>query len=72
MTTAEKIKEVRQAKGFSQSKFAKRTKVFNQSQISKIEKGDRRITDVDLIVIAKTLSVSVSELFGESIPKRAN
>jgi transcriptional regulator with XRE-family HTH domain len=38
---------------------------LEQAALSKIEAGDREVTDLEAAVIAKTLGVSVSWLFGE-------
>lgn len=65
MTTAEKIKALREIKGYSQIKFAKKTKVFTQSQICKIENGNRKITDYDLSIFAQALGVSMTDLIGD-------
>lgn len=61
-----KIREVRQRQGVSQSQLAERLKYLNQSQISKIEKGDRKATAQDLIEIAKALEVSVEDIVSGS------
>jgi len=66
LTTAEKIKTCREDKGISQLKLANLSKQFNQSQISKIEKGDRKITDQDLISIANALGLKAVDLIGDS------
>lgn len=65
MKTAEKIKKIREEKNFSQYKLAKLSKRLNQSQISKIEKGARKITDTDLQCIATGLGVEVAELISD-------
>ncbi|OPX46330.1 helix-turn-helix domain protein [Ruminiclostridium hungatei] len=70
MTTAEKIKSLREIKGYSQINFAKKTKVFTQSQICKIENGNRKITDTDLSVLAQALGVSITELIGDVCSKK--
>jgi len=67
MSTAENIKVAREFKGLSQIKLAKRTKLLTQSQISKIEKGNRKITEKDLLVISKALGIEVGELLGTCI-----
>lgn len=62
MKTGEKIRKIRNTNKLSQYALAKKTNCLTQSQISKIEKGSRKVTDVDLKIIAKALNVSVSEL----------
>lgn len=62
MSTGQKIKTIRESKGISQYDLADKLKYLNQSQISKIEKGDRRITDYDLKRIANALEVPIDAL----------
>ncbi|MGS0745589.1 helix-turn-helix domain-containing protein [Syntrophomonas erecta subsp. sporosyntropha] len=57
-----KIKSIRQSQDMSQQELADRLEYLNQSQVSKIENGDRKATAQDLIGIAKALGVSVNEL----------
>lgn len=60
---AENIKALRQKKGISQYVLAKKSnKALSQSQISKIEKGSRKITENDLEIISSALGVSMSDL----------
>lgn len=65
MSTGERIKQVRKAKSISQHELANKLRYLNQSQLSKIEKGDRKITDHDLICISKALGVTVEELIAK-------
>lgn len=37
---------------------------LNQSQIAKIERGERPIHDYELVAIAKVLKVPIQDLFG--------
>jgi len=60
-----KIKAIRETRGITQAELAISTKRFNQSQICKIEKGNRRITDRDLVIIAEALGVKVADLIEE-------
>lgn len=72
MTTAEKIKTIRESKNISQYKLAKLSKHLNQSQICKIENGSRKITDIDLSVISQALGVNILDLLGDYVTdKRA-
>lgn len=57
-----RIKQIRENRNISQLNLANQLKYLNQSQISKIEKGDRKVTAQDLIEIAKVLEVSVDEI----------
>lgn len=59
------IRNIRQNHKVSQSELAERLKYLNQSQISKIEKGDRKATAEDLIQIAKALDVTVEDIVSE-------
>lgn len=56
------IKTIRHNLNISQSELATRIKYLNQSQVSKIEKGDRKATAQDLIEIARALGVNVEEI----------
>lgn len=57
-----RIKKIREEKQISQTKLAKKVKTLNQSQICKIENGDRILKAEELISIAKALNVSVAEI----------
>ncbi len=61
-----RIKQIRQSMGISQTELARRIKYLNQSQVSKIEKGDRKATVQDLVEIAKALGVSTDEIIDDS------
>jgi len=67
VSIGKRIKEIRQSLNISQSELADRMKYLNQSQISKIENGDRKATAMDLIEIAKALGVSVDEIIDNKI-----
>ncbi|WP_422446616.1 helix-turn-helix domain-containing protein [Thermoanaerobacterium sp. DL9XJH110] len=62
----QKIKQLRQQKKISQYELGKRTKIFNQSQISKIENNERYLKAEELKVIADALEVAVTELLEKS------
>lgn len=57
----QRIKYWRQIKKFSQSKLASKIGM-NQSQISKIEKGERGVLAHELPVIAQALEVPITAL----------
>jgi transcriptional regulator with XRE-family HTH domain len=57
-----KIRELRKAKGFSQEAFAYEVGL-DRTYIGGIERGERNIGAVNLMLIAKTLKVEVGELF---------
>jgi transcriptional regulator with XRE-family HTH domain len=42
--------------------------MLDQSTLSKIENGQRPVTDVEVVALAKALKVSVTWLLGESKP----
>lgn len=63
MSTGDKIRQIRKQNNLSQYALANKTKGYlNQSQIAKIEKGNRKITDIDLKVLAKALNISIEKL----------
>lgn len=64
MTTADKIKKLREEKKLSQNGLSLLVKTLSQSQICKIENGERRITDTDLLAISRALQVNVEDLIG--------
>lgn len=55
-----KIKDRREMLGLSQYELARRTKKMNQSQISKIETENRKISMEDMILIANALETPLS------------
>lgn len=74
MSTGDKIHQIRMNLGVSQYELADKVGVLNQSQISKIESGMRKVTDRDLVVIAEALGVNVSQLlnWGETHDSKGN
>ncbi|MGG7143582.1 helix-turn-helix domain-containing protein [Clostridium nigeriense] len=57
-----RIKEIRELSNISQEKLAKKTKILNQSQICKIENGQRALKANELLKIADVLNVEITEL----------
>ncbi|MDU7365382.1 helix-turn-helix transcriptional regulator [Clostridium sp.] len=57
-----RIKELREKKNISQVELAKKLKTLNQSQICKIENGQRALKACELSDIAEALNVSVIEI----------
>ena len=55
-----KIRDRREQLGLSQYELAKRTKKMNQSQISKIETENRKMSIEDVILIANALETPPS------------
>lgn len=62
MQTGRRIKMIRQNKKLSQQELANRLKYLTQAQISKLEKGNRKITALDLVEISNALDITVNEL----------
>jgi transcriptional regulator with XRE-family HTH domain len=62
MAINERIKQKRCELGISQQELAAKIGTLNQSQIAKIELGNRNITAEDLVHIAKALNVPVNDL----------
>jgi transcriptional regulator with XRE-family HTH domain len=63
------IKKIREKLGITQEQLAIRIEMagwqVDRFVVSKIERGDRQLSDVETQTIAKALKVSVSRLFGE-------
>ncbi|NGT65656.1 helix-turn-helix transcriptional regulator [Clostridium perfringens] len=57
-----RIKAIRERNGLSQFKLAKKTGSLNQSQISKIENGQRSVKADELLILSNALNVSLTEL----------
>jgi len=58
----QQIRTLRKAKGFSQETFANEME-FGRSYFGGVERGDRNVSAINLIRIAKALDVEVGELF---------
>lgn len=56
------IRTLRKAKGFSQETFANEME-FGRSYFGGVERGDRNVSAINLIRIAKALDVEVGDLF---------
>jgi transcriptional regulator with XRE-family HTH domain len=63
------IKRIREEQGLTQEQLAIRIEMagwqVDRFVVSKIERGDRQLSDVETRTIAQALKVSVSRLFGE-------
>ncbi|MDC4241657.1 MULTISPECIES: helix-turn-helix transcriptional regulator [Clostridium] len=57
-----RIKEIRELNNISQEKLARKTKILNQSQICKIENGQRALKANELLKIADVLNVEITEI----------
>jgi len=62
----QKIKKLRKKRKMSQYELGSRTRVFNQSQISKIENNERYLKADELKIIADALGVTPVEFFDKS------
>jgi transcriptional regulator with XRE-family HTH domain len=63
------IKQIREQQGLTQEQLAIRIEMsgwqVDRFIVSKIERGDRQVSDIEAQLIAKALKVSISNLFGE-------
>lgn len=63
------VKEIREKQGLTQEQLAIRIEIagwkIDRFIVSKIERGDRHLSDVEVQTIAQALKVSVSRLFDE-------
>lgn len=57
-----RIRELRKAKGFSQEDFAAEVGL-DRTYMGSVERGERNIAALNLIRIAKSLSIEIGELF---------
>ena len=57
------IKNIRKKYNISQKELSLKIIFLNQSQICKIEKGDRKLKVEEVFKIAKALDITVQELF---------
>lgn len=64
-TIGENIKRLREKIGLSQEELAQSVGKQTATYIAFIEKGERNITTVDLMAIAKQLGTTVASLVGE-------
>jgi len=69
-TIGENIKALREKLGFSQEALAQKVGKQTATYIAFIEKGERNITTVDLMSIARQLGTSVANLIGENKTKK--
>lgn len=59
-----RIKELRASKDWSQRDLAKMLKLLDQSKLSKVEKGSRKLSVDEAVEIASIFEVSVDYLLG--------
>lgn len=62
VTINDRVKDARKKLGLSQYDLANKVKFLNQSQISKIETGNRSISARDLIGISEALHIPIEKL----------
>lgn len=62
ITIGKRIRELRQAKGFSQENFAA-TAGLDRAYYGGVERGERNVSALNLIRIALALQVEVGDLF---------
>lgn len=64
--TGEKIMQIRKAKKLSQRKLAAKMQLLGYDVdhyfIRRVENGERFVTDIDLVIFARTLEVDISQL----------
>ena len=64
----ERIKELREKKGYSQQQLSDKMELLAVytcgGSISRIENGKRAVTDIEIDAISRVLDVSLDELFG--------
>ena len=64
----ERIKMLREKKGYSQQQLSDKMELLAvytcRGSISRIENGKRAVTDIEIDAISKVLDVSPNELFG--------
>lgn len=69
--TGSRIKDLRIQRGLTQEQLAAQMQTagiqINQKAISRIESGDRIITDYELMCLAEILHVSINQLLNESL-----
>ena len=61
-----KIKEIRKSLNLTQAEFATAAGV-NASDVSKLENGEKKFIDIDIIQFLKKKGVDINKLFDESI-----
>lgn len=57
-----RIKEIRELNNISQEKLARKIKILNQSQICKIESGQRTLKANELVIIANALNATITDI----------
>lgn len=64
--TGERIMQIRKEKKLSQRKLAKKMQLLGYDVdhyfIRRVENGERFVTDIDLIIFARTLEVDIADL----------
>lgn len=64
--TGQKIMQIRKEKKMSQRKLAAKMQLFGYDVdhyfIRRVENGERFVTDIDLVIFARTLEVDITDL----------
>lgn len=67
------IKQIREKQGITQEQLAIRIEMagwrVDRFLVSKIERGDRQVSDIEAQLIAQALRASISNLFGQGNQK---
>ena len=70
--TGQRLTQLRHEKNISQRQLAKMMQVagydVDHHFIRRIENGERFVTDIELVALAKVLNISIIELIDDSIP----
>ena len=70
--TGYRLIEIRHSKSLSQRQLAKMTQLagydVDHHFIRRIENGERFVTDIELVALAKVLAVSINDLLDDSEP----
>jgi Predicted transcription factor, homolog of eukaryotic MBF1 len=71
--TGDKIKEARKKAGFSQKQLSTKLEIeavyVCRGSVSRIESGERLVSDIELDAISRVLNVSLDYLFGRNESK---
>lgn len=67
------IREIREKKGWTQEQLVAKCNLIDwkisRGTLAKIESNVRRVTDIEVNIIAQVLKVPINELFIDAMPK---
>ncbi|GAF66669.1 helix-turn-helix domain-containing protein [Alkalihalobacillus trypoxylicola] len=63
MNIGERVKHLREERGWSQKELAQKMKI-NNSVLNRIENNKRVLTDSEIIILAKLFQISTDDLLG--------